>query len=173
MGRRDHFESTVERFWSKVDRKGPDDCWLWTGAKQAPNGCGLVYGNFGITVEIGSTCSYRAHRFAWFLTNGEIPEGAMIRHSCDTPLCCNPAHLEPGTARDNIMDAIERGRASLGELNPNSKLTADQVIEIRKAPKSIKSVTLAKQYGVHPTHIGRLRKGEKWQVLDSDRHEHE
>ena len=85
-----------ERFWAKVNRQGPVECWLWIGAKM-PNG----YGSFGATA--GTKGTVYAHRYAYTLLVGPIPEGLWIDHLCRIRLCVNPAHLEPVTPRENLM----------------------------------------------------------------------
>lgn len=86
----------AERFWEKVDRAaGVDGCWPWTATRTPQN-----YGQFD---KRGS------HRVAFELTNGAIPAGLYVLHSCDNPPCCNPAHLSLGTHADNLREAAERG----------------------------------------------------------------
>jgi hypothetical protein len=98
----------MDKFWAKVDKRGPDECWLWTGA--------LVwdgYPRFKTTYE--GEPFVRAHRFAYRVLVGPIPAGYTIDHLCHTDectlkeqdcphrRCCNPAHLEPVTGRDNTL----------------------------------------------------------------------
>lgn len=99
----------IERFWSRVDRSaGPDDCWPWRG-RPGPRGYGLLQ---GATDYRGF--SLLAHRIAFALHHQREPMPSLIiRHSCDNPPCCNPAHLLEGTHADNTADMIERGRANL------------------------------------------------------------
>jgi len=97
-----------ERFWAKVDRRGPDECWEWRGAR---NGKG--YGVFRIESR-----SIGAHRFAFGLD--AIPEGNFVCHVCDNPSCVNPAHLWTGTAKDNNRDMQAKGRL----VNPKLAKTA-------------------------------------------------
>ena len=92
------------RFWSKVDRREPGECWPWTGWRNHKRG---GYGAFSIW-PISSAIP--AHRYAYERAHGAIPAGLVVRHSCDNPPCVNPAHLLVGTIADNWMDAILRGR---------------------------------------------------------------
>jgi len=95
-------ESARARFEAKVDRSGPGECWTWTGARLRKG-----YGRIRVGGRVES-----AHRIAWVLANGAlIPEGMVIRHTCDVPPCCRPSHLALGTDVDNTRDMIERGRA--------------------------------------------------------------
>lgn len=90
----------LERFWSKVQIGGPDDCWPWTKAKNKQG-----YGQVTINGK-----QQPAHRVAWEIENQqEMPAHLMALHSCDWKSCCNPRHVRPGTGKDNAADVIERG----------------------------------------------------------------
>ncbi len=92
----------AERFWPKVDRRGPDECWEWKAARQA-EGYGKMFTTNRCRPE-------RAHRVSWVLHHGPIPDGMFVLHRCDNPPCVNPAHLFLGTNLDNIEDMGRKGR---------------------------------------------------------------
>ena len=95
------------RFWSKVNQRGPDDCWEWQEGKSKQG-----YGQFTLY-----GAHLRAHRFAWMLTHGPIPDEMLVCHKCDNPPCCNPSHLFLGTHLDNQRDKKAKGRCATGERN--------------------------------------------------------
>lgn len=94
---------SVARFWSKVQRG--DGCWLWTACCTK---CG--YGQFSVRSADGQHGNLYAHRVAYELAYGPIPDGLVVRHVCDVPRCVNSQHLLIGTPGDNIRDAFARGR---------------------------------------------------------------
>ncbi len=92
----------VDCFWAKIDRRGADDCWNWKACVRPTRG---GYGNF----RAGGVNWY-PHRLAWMLANGHDCPG-VVMHRCDNVLCCNPAHLEHGTQKENLVDMESKGRA--------------------------------------------------------------
>jgi hypothetical protein len=130
-------------FWSMVDKTG--DCWLWTGYRQ-PDG----YGQFRANSKF-----YNSHKFAYELAYGPVPDGLEVMHTCDQPHCCNVAHMRLGTHLENMQDCKAKGRQACGERIKRNKLTADQVLEIRRLFKRTEAnrsniPILAKRYGVFP-----------------------
>lgn len=152
---------TTARFWSKVAvTVATRDCWLWQGAKT-----GNGYGNFSVP-EMSAKMA--AHRVAYWLASGEYPpDGLVVRHKCDTPLCVNPHHLEIGTVSDNVRDMIERGRQPVrdqrGEKNGAAKLTAADVERIRELiAMGQKNTKIASRFGVTHSMISRIRRQRSW-----------
>lgn len=90
----------INGFWNKVNCRNPDECWFWTGVR----GCN-GYGVYQINKK-----PVRAHRIAWQITHGLIPDGLLCLHKCDRPSCVNPEHLYIGNHKDNIRDKVERFR---------------------------------------------------------------
>ena len=112
---RGHFErpSPESRFWSRVDKNGSlpphmphlGPCWVWVGGTFSSG-----YGSFWLSGR-----SSHAHRVAWELTYGKIPDGLFVLHCCDRPLCVRPEHLFIGTHADNVRDRDEKGRQARGD----------------------------------------------------------
>jgi len=152
-------ELTLEdRFWAKVDKKGPNKCWEWTAGK---NG-----GGYGAIDEAGK--SLRAHRVSWELTYGSIPKGLCVLHHCDNKLCCNPSHLFLGTQADNIADKTAKGRQAKGEGNGHVTLMREDVFNIRRS--SLSQGKLGRLYGVSQYAIWAVKNERTWKHLLPNRH---
>ena len=129
--------SPVEtRFWQKVKKLPGDGCWEWQAAfflhpRTRENTYGCVWTG---SKRDGSGRMKAAHIVAWTMENGPVPDGMKVCHRCDNPKCVRHDHLFLGTQRDNVRDMQKKGRErhSTGEGHYHSKLTADQVLEIRR-----------------------------------------
>ncbi len=108
-----------------------------------------------------------AHRIAYELASGPIPEGLILRHSCDNSLCCNPRHLTPGTFADNSRDCVERGRIAHGEKHGRAKINTEQALYIRRNPDKLKGVELASRFGISESTVSYIRSGspKTWKYL--------
>jgi len=145
----------IKRFWSRV--KKSNGCWMW----KSP---GKRYGTFMFGGK-----SYRAHRVAYRIAKGRIPDGLLVCHTCDTPKCCRPRHLFAGTQSENINDMYDKGRDAArshqekyphGEDKPSAKLTEEAAKEIRESGLSHRK--LGRLYGVSHTTIGTIKRRTKW-----------
>lgn len=138
-------DAIAERFWSKVDKRGPDECWPWLGMKTDKG-----YGRF----SIGSSL-YVSTRVAFTLANKRDPGNLFVCHACDNPGCCNPAHLWLGTNKDNCEDRCRKGR--------HCKLTREQVETIMSSPMTC--TELGKEFGVARETVSGIRRGLGWTWL--------
>lgn len=146
----------AERFWSHVDKRGPDECWPWTA--------GTDNNGYGKINEGGAGGSMLcAHRVAWELKNGPIPEGMDVLHTCDHPPCCNDAHLFLGTPAANSADMAKKGRQARGERHGCVKLTAADVAEIRCSRRFLREIAV--EYGICKQHASDIRLGKRWAHL--------
>lgn len=101
------------------------------------------------------------HRAVYEDNFGPIPEGMVIRHSCDNTSCINPEHLILGTHQDNVNDRVQRNRSALGSNNGRSVLTEEDVISIRADTTSTQK-ELGKKYGVNPKTISDIKRYKLW-----------
>lgn len=147
-------DGTVEQRLIAHSAPAENGCVLWLAYRNA--------GGYGRTSANGRLML--AHRAAYELRHGPIPAGLDACHRCDTPACINPDHLFLGTDRENVRDREKKGRGHdrRGRHNGQSKLTEGQVRLIRSAGRSCREVDLAERFGVGPTTIGKIRRGESW-----------
>lgn len=130
----------LNRFWSKVARGGPDECWPWRAFT-----INTGYGLFFVSIERPKVL---AHRFAYELNAG--PTSLEVCHTCDNPPCCNPRHLFEGTHHENMLDSRKKGRT--GNL-PSPETTA-RVVDLLKTGALYREVGAS--VGLHKTTVGRI-----------------
>jgi hypothetical protein len=154
--------SLQDRFWAKVDKRGPADCWEWQA--------GRFDSNYGAFCAEGRR-NARAHRVSWRLANGPIPNGMLVCHRCDNPPCVNPAHLFLGTNLDNSADMVAKGRRRTGGKPRGSahwavKLTDAQALEIRELWRwGADMFVIAKRFGVTYATANCIGRGRAWAHL--------
>lgn len=151
-------EKQITGFWAKVDKRGPEDCWLWK-ASLDHNG----YGQFRVGAQ-----TVKAHRIA--IGSRIIPELA-VAHTCDNRRCVNPAHLFPASHSENMRDMWTKGRGRcgpfFGEENGLAVLTVELVQTLRTAYSTgqYSYAQLATQHGVAKSTVMRAVKGQTWAHL--------
>lgn len=153
-------KQTAETFWSRVNVKGEDACWEWTG------GCNTQgYGQLSWDSRI-----VKAHRVAAWLS-GKLVDlspphrrgDTHILHQCDNPKCCNPEHLKLGTHEQNMEEARARKRWPSGAKHPQAKLTNNEVQRIRtRYTEGDTQAVLSSTYGVSVLTIGKIVRGESY-----------
>lgn len=148
----------IKDFWYYVDFSAKWGCWEWMGRKNGKYEYGLV-----ITKEETAM----AHRVAWELTHGRIPDGMLILHHCDNPPCINPGHLYLGTHLDNARDKVNRGRIQRGEDHFKAKLRESDIVAIRKMyiPRRFSLRKIAAMYDVTYQNIEKIVKRQAWRHI--------
>lgn len=146
------------RFWAKITKHGPDECWPWIGAS--------FKGGYG-AFSVGGRRLVTATRYAYLLATGAWPGRFSVLHACDNPPCCNPAHLWLGLHSDNAKDMVTKGRharaGAVGEKNGSARLTEANVAEIKRAVAwGETDVSIAARYGVSSSAIAMIRTGKFW-----------
>jgi len=134
---------TIQALEARCTRNA-SGCLEWQGATTAGGYGSLRVRNRGVT----------AHRFAWELRHGPVPDGLFVLHHCDNRPCIADGHLFLGTIKDNAIDAARKGRIA------GQRLTADDVRRIRAA--DVPQDVLVKQYGVCQATISHIQTGRNW-----------
>lgn len=148
-------EKLLARFAAKFERRGDDECWEWKAGRTR-----FGYGAFSMEkVRL-------AHRAAYILFVGPIPDGMVVRHRCDNPPCVNPAHLVIGSQEQNMQDAIERDRFPKGDAHHSLKLREKDVREILRSDAPADE--LAARYGVNRDYISMIQRGVRWAHVVAD-----
>lgn len=160
-------DKQIAKFWSKIAKGNPDECWPWQGWYRH------TYGS----ISFKGKPQY-SHVLALWLTTGVWPSGLHTCHSCDNPACCNPAHLFLGTDQDNSDDKCRKGRVPHGESH-YLRRCPEKVLRGSKAPharltegdvRTIKALyaaghlqkDLADQFGLCQQSISDLLRGKTW-----------
>ena len=127
-------------------------CWLWLGSINPGNGYGRI-----------SLAHIPAHRFSYTVFKGAIPDGMVVRHSCDNPLCVNPEHLSVGTVADNKNDAVVRKRHAHGSKQGRAILSEEDVPKVRQMlAAGISQSEVARRFGVSHSVIFRIEHQKTW-----------
>lgn len=147
----------IQRFLSHCDHGRVDQCWEWSGMMNTTG-----YGRFSLNDK-----HQLAHRVAYMMFIGAIPNGMAVCHRCDNRKCVNPHHLWLGTTAANIRDAVEKGRHvspdTRGDRNGNRKLDWPSVRTIRAMHKAgVKKHLIAQSFGVTPSTIGNITNNQTW-----------
>lgn len=142
--------SGTDAFWRMVDKSG--DCWIWKGA----------IGTDGYGKRSRKNQSTRAHRMAYEMARGPIPEGMVICHTCDNPPCVRPDHLWAGTVADNARDMAAKGRASRKVSNAklNVAIANDIRAEYRQGGVTMRGLAL--KYDVAESSVNRIINNKSW-----------
>jgi len=129
-----------------------NDCWNWKTNIQK-NG-------YAKTTYLSK--SIHCHRMSYIIFNGEIPDGIDVCHTCDNRKCVNPKHLFLGTRKENMQDAVSKGRQAKGFMLPQTKLSESDKAEIISMKKSkIPTDEISNIFGVCTQHVNQIYRESK------------
>ena len=149
-------EKLWQRFWDKVSIG--DECWEWQAGTFRDG-----YGSFRVGGKLK-----KAHRVAYLLSHGNLPDGLCVCHQCDNPACVRPSHLFLGTLADNNHDRAQKGRGINGERNHKAKLTESDVQRIRLLlAEGRTQPSIATEFGINRHHVGHIGSGKSWASVAS------
>lgn len=151
-------ELRLMRFWSKVDMRGPDECWEWQASLTTSG-----YGRFKIT----SYTQAIASRLALIATKRDEPRGMLVLHHCDNPKCCNPHHLYFGTVQDNAQDKVDRDRCRTGDQsganNGAAKIDEKQLeLIVTRIQRGWNNKQIAADLPITHSMVSLIRLGRMW-----------
>ena len=149
---------TLARFWTKVKKSLPDQCWIWVGQRNA-----FGYGKFGVGTVRTNWAKLYAHRVAWELATNTPPgRDKCVLHHCDNPSCVNPAHLFIGTHADNVADKIKKGRGNTGDRNgsrtkPEAFPRGEACYGSKLSENDVRDIFALRDEGLSPPQIARSK----------------
>jgi hypothetical protein len=144
-------DSIIERFWSKVEVRGEDECWEWQGARNSDG-----YGNMAISKGKWD----KGHRISYLLHYGDIPNGQCVCHTCDNRSCCNPRHLWLGTHLENMDDMTRKKRAW------GTKLNEEDVRQMRVLVENgLSQVEVGEMFSISHAQVNRIINRKCWKLV--------
>jgi len=153
--RKKQIEDAVKRIFKKklVSSSG---CWIFTG--------GLSWNGYG-RISMANERHARPHRIIWESINGKIDSNLDVCHRCDVRNCFNPSHLFLGTRKENMQDAVKKGRTQRGQTHSKAKLSNFEVLEIRSFKNIVSQRILSEAYGVKQGIISMIQNKKIWRHI--------
>ena len=161
-------DSDIARFWAKVKKGKPNECWEWQAACFKNRRGEESYGNFTIYKFTERSNYTGAHYFSYWLHNKRDPHPYLILHTCDNPKCVNPSHLKLATIQTNARDAARKFKMNQGEGVRTAKLTRKQVVLILNRVKGGESIaSIARELSMAWSSIQKIVIGQSWKHVTS------
>lgn len=151
--------TVADRFSAQVAPPDARGCRLWLTSQHDRE-----YGRFMLDGKRDI-----AHRVAWILANGPIPDGLHVLHNCDVPRCVEVAHLRLGTNAENMADRDAKARQARGSRNGGARLTEAAVVEIRaQIAGGLSQTAIAARFGVTRSAVSKIATGRMWASVPCD-----
>lgn len=144
----------VEKYVRIAPVGAPGECWNWVRGPFRERTYGRIF-----LLRRG----YLAHRVAYEIAKGAIPDGLDVLHSCHNRRCVNPAHLRAGTHEENMRDMVLAGRSAAGGKNSKAKITSEIALAIQRASGSRRGI--AGRFGVAIPTVRKIQEGRHWTQL--------
>lgn len=156
--------------WSELVEHQAEDALFWKRAIKGKRTVTAALGECWETSRERQLISYRnhhmiAHRIAYMIQHGDIPEGMLVRHKCDNDKCINPEHLELGTHKENMEDRNKRGRTCKGVQHHSAKLTDTTALEIYNLRNSESITNIAIKFGIAKSSVSKIWKKQSWKHI--------
>lgn len=141
-----------KRFWTKVSKRGDQQCWNWIASLDTEG-----YGNFK---SKNKKANNKAHRMSYLLHFGDISKGLHVLHKCDNPRCVNPSHLFLGTHQDNMRDMVEKGRITTRKYTSDLVRRAAELFSLKRSVREVHNET-----GISLGCLYAIRNGRSWKSV--------
>jgi hypothetical protein len=155
-------DQKFEKLFSKSFSPEPNTgCWIWTGYIGVGG-----YGHMSVRNRKKTDHKY-AHRHSFERSNGPVPHGMIVLHSCDNRWCVNPEHLSVGTHQENMDDMVSRGRSLVNNKN-SAKIDIETARKVYMATLLYSQTEVARQFSISQPLVSMIRNGRVWPEVKNE-----